>query len=329
MENRMVSVIIPVYNVERYLNRCVDSVLNQTYQNLEIILVDDGSPDRCGAICDEYSKRDNRITVIHKKNGGLSDARNAGLDIATGEYLYFVDSDDWIAESAIEQLIAVFNKDDAIDIVAGCSVDVHERDGTLFETRYSITPGSKKVLSKAEAIKDNLLHGWAAWNKLYKLRLFADVRFPVGVINEDEAILLHVLDKIRKVAQIGIPTYYYFLRENSITTSKFSEKKMDWFTNCVSNCEFIKMNYPELYPEAQYRLTSCMIYLMQFMLLEYKRFDNQIKTIMSKLKSEYDTIVANTYLSNLEKHKIRLFKWVVTCKCEWMYSLAYRIYRLK
>lgn len=327
MDNKLVSIVVPIYNIEKYLHRCVDSILRQTYKNIEIILVDDGSPDYCGTICDTYAQIDQRIKVIHKKNGGLSDARNAGIKIATGEYLLFVDSDDWIADNAIESLLNAFEKYTEVDIVAGSSVDVHEANGELIETKYSVGLGTERLLSKIEAIKDNLLNGWAAWNKLYRRELFDGVEFPVGVINEDEAILLHVIDKCRYAVQIGVPTYYYFLRENSITTSEFSEKKMDWYNNCISNCAYVQENHSELYPEAQYRLLCCILYLLQFMLLDYNRYEPQIKAITKKVNDEHQSMLSNSYITNKQNKKLKLFLFVAKYRLNGIYSAIYRMYR--
>ena len=256
--NDLISIIVPIYKVEQYLERCVDSIINQTYQNLQIILVDDGSPDNCGLICDRYAENDSRITVIHKPNGGLSDARNCGLDKAIGDYIFFIDADDWIPIDALENLFMRFSMY-CVDIVAGSSVDVVDNNGKCEHKRYSVSLGTEQLLDKHEAMKDNLMYGWAAWNKLYRSELFKDIRFPKGIINEDEAILTHVIDKCTMIAKVGIPTYYYYLRENSITTSDFSERKMDWYNNCKNNYNYIISNHPNLKAEAEYRLINAIM----------------------------------------------------------------------
>ena len=323
--NKTVSIIVPIYKVEAYLPRCIDSLLTQSFPDLEIILVDDGSPDGCGNICETYAKKDCRIRVIHKPNGGLSDARNAGLDIATGDYVYFVDSDDWIGSDAIAALMAQM-KDD-VDIVMGSSVDVREENDNLVETAHSIPLGTLKHLNRLEAMKDNLLHGWAAWNKLYRRSLFHAIRFPVGMINEDEAILLHILAQCNHIVQLGHPTYYYFLRANSITTSSFSEKKMDWFHNCTNNYNYILAEYPQLLPEAEQRLGSSILYLLQFMLLEHKRFSSQILLLRKSLYSHYKALRKNPYTSSADKKRLRLFKMIFTLRLGWLYRLAYGLRR--
>lgn len=324
--SKLVSIIVPIYKVESYLHKCIDSIINQTYKNLEIILVDDGSPDNCGKICDEFAIKDTRIKVIHKQNGGLSDARNAGLNIATGDYLYFVDSDDWISPDAIEVLISYFESNPDVDIVAGSSVDVHEYNGEILETSYSIPLGTISQLNKIEALKHNLQNGWAAWNKLYKKELFKDIRFPKGKINEDEAVMLFILSLCEKIILVGQPTYYYFLRPESITTSSFSEKKMHWFENCLNNRNFIENHYPSLLKEAEYRIITCILYLLQFMLIEYKRFDNCISQLKTYIFENYRTIKTNPYNTKNDKIKILLFKVILKYNLKSVYSFLYGIY---
>lgn len=324
--NKLVTIIVPIYKVEAYLQKCIDSILNQTYKNLEIILVDDGSPDNCGHICDEYAKTDIRIKVIHKKNGGLSDARNAGLDIATGDYIYFIDSDDWIASNAIEILTSYIESNNEIDIVAGCAVDIHEENGKILETNYSIKLDTIQTLNKIEALKNNLLNGWAAWNKLYKKELFKEIRFPKGKINEDEAVMLHIISLCEKIVLVGQPTYFYFLRPESITTSSFSEKKMDWFENCLNNREFIANHCPSLLIESEYRIITCILYLLQFMLIEYKRFDNPISRLKAYFFENYSFIKTNPYNAKKDKIKILLFKIILKYHLKFVYSFLYGAY---
>lgn len=322
-----VSIIIPIYNVENYLRRCVDSVVNQTYRDLEIILVDDGSPDNCGKICDQYAAEDSRMIVVHKENGGLADARNAGIEVATGRYLYFLDSDDWIAENAIEVLMSSFERNDDVDIVMGSSVDVHEENGCLRETKYSVELGTSKKINKVDAMKDNLLYGWAAWNKLYRRELFDTIRFPKGIINEDEAILLHVIELCNNVQKVGIPTYYYFLRENSITTAAFSARKMDWFNNCVSNYHYIMENHPELLPEAEYRLETCVLYLLHNMLLAHPGFEPQICVLQEFLQEHFYSMIRNPYATKKDRIRLLLFKCILVSKLYVSYRWVYQGHR--
>lgn len=210
MNGETISVIIPIYNVEAYLPRCLDSVINQTYKDLEIILVDDGSPDRCGEICDEYAAKDPRIKVIHKKNGGLSDARNAGIDAATGEYITHVDSDDYVGERYVELMYNAAEKYGA-DIVQSRYTSVHEELGTA--------SGETAVMTGEEAFKDLLLFGKtvvSAVSKLYRTRLFDNIRYPKGRINEDSLTTYKLLLLADKVVALPDNIYYYFIRPDSI-----------------------------------------------------------------------------------------------------------------
>lgn len=316
-----VSVIVPIYKVEEYLPRCVDSILCQSYTDLEIILVDDGSPDGCGAICDAYAKKDPRIRVIHKPNGGLSDARNAGLDIATGEFVYFLDSDDWISPDAISSLYR--HMDDSVDIVAGSSVSVREEDGQLVEIATSIPSDTLWHFDRVAAMKDSLLRSRAAWNRLFRRKLFQTIRFPVGRINEDEAIMLHVLDLCNATVQIGQQTYFYFHRPNSITTSSFSEKKMDWFDNCEANYAFIRDHYPQLLTEAEHRIAQSVTYLLRSMLMEPKRFERQIERLHTCLDTRYRDLLRNPYTTKDERKWLRSLKVILSCKLGWLYRALY------
>jgi len=221
MPNPLVSIIVPIYKVEPYLRRCLDSIVNQTYTNLEIILVDDGSPDGCPQICDEYAAKDKRIIVIHKENGGLSDARNAGLDICKGEYISFVDSDDWISEKYTESLLDIARKERA-DIIVGKFKKIFdekmyiERDPT--NCRYSI-----EVLNNRQSVEklfgnDSIYFGIAC-GKLYSRTLLKNIRFPTGFLHEDDYILYKILYSSKKTIFIDFPLYFYFQRKNSIMGS--------------------------------------------------------------------------------------------------------------
>lgn len=228
-----VSVIVPIYKVEPYLKRAVASILHQTYHNLEIILVDDGSPDQCGRICDDYAKEDNRITVIHKENGGLSDARNAGLDAAHGEYIVFVDSDDFIAEDYVETLMQCLKKYDAD--VAMCSYAVTasvELDESIFTASRDETVevcDRRELLNNLyDANHKDATYFIVSWNKIYKASLWQDVRFPKGRIHEDEATTYKIYDRAQKGVYLHRPLYGYFTAPSSITRDRFNIKRLQW-----------------------------------------------------------------------------------------------------
>lgn len=213
----LISIIVPIYKVEPYLRRCLDSIVNQTYTNLEIILIDDGSPDGCPQICDEYAARDDRIVVIHKENGGLSDARNAGLDICKGEYISFVDSDDWIADVFIEVMFKVLKDNKATMAISDFS-RTSQTFSILF-SHYDIC--HVEVLNHIEATKklwsEYISTFTTVWGVLYKASLFKHIRFPKGRIHEDLYVSFQLLYTSNKTVFIDIPLYFYFYREGSIT----------------------------------------------------------------------------------------------------------------
>lgn len=328
MRNEIVSVIVPVYKVEPYLRKCVNSILAQTYKNLEIILVDDGSPDRCGEICDEYARKDPRVKVIHKKNGGLSDARNAGLDICTGQYIAFVDSDDWIEPHMYQRLYELIQQFDADIAYGGISNDVEE-DGRIYThsvSNYGKTPFSEE---KIDAMKRFFLSSCAAWDKLYKAHLFAEIRFPIGEINEDEAIILPLLDQCNIICYTNEICYHYIKRINSgsITMAPFSVKDLAWKKHCAANLAYVRLHYPELEQLAAKRYrSSLMWHITKVSLLDdCSEYQSEINQIIAELRSEknvFDRIPA-------ESIKARIQYWIAVYLGFHMYRILFRIKRGK
>lgn len=256
-----VSVIVPIYKVEPYLKRAVASILHQTYHNLEIILVDDGSPDQCGRICDDYAKEDNRITVIHKENGGLSDARNAGLDAAHGEYIVFVDSDDFIAEDYVETLMQCLKKYDAD--VAMCSYAVTasvELDESIFKASRDETVevcDRRELLNNLyDANHKDATYFIVSWNKIYKASLWQDVRFPRGRIHEDEATTYKIYDRAQKGVYLHRPLYGYFTAPSSITRDRFNIKRLQWMDALDDRIAYFRDKIDVLLKDEQNR--SCL-----------------------------------------------------------------------
>ncbi len=216
--NDLISIIVPIYNVEKYLKKCLESIINQTYENLEIILVNDGSTDRCGEICEEFTKKDKRIKVIHKENGGLSDARNVGIKNAMGSFIGFVDSDDYIHETMYEMLYHDLKKYDG-DIAICEFQDVDENGKGLEVFKKSNSTEGVEILNKIDALH-LLIEGRciqsAAWNKLYKIELFKNIEFPKGRVIEDRATMYKIFDKVNKIINNKKVCYYYVQRKNSI-----------------------------------------------------------------------------------------------------------------
>lgn len=240
----LVTVIVPVYKVEKYLGKCVDSILNQTYSNLEIILVDDGSPDNCGALCDNYAIKDKRVIVIHQENKGLSEARNAAIDIASGEYITFVDSDDWIDLNFIEYLSNLLIKEKA-QIAVTSLINVFE-DGT---TQKNTNESSLIKLNKIEALSCYLFNGYltpCACGKLYKKDLWDNIRFPAGKLFEDQFTIYKVLEKAETVIFYPNDFYFYLKREGSIGHTLFSKKSYDLYEAINIQHDYLVKKYPLL-----------------------------------------------------------------------------------
>lgn len=243
MKKELVSIIIPIYKVENYLKECIDSVLRQTYNYIEIILVDDGSPDRCPEICDYYSKIDSRIKVLHKKNGGLSDARNKGLDIAIGEWIAFVDSDDFIADNYIEVL---YN----LAIVNDCQCSAVQpfmfSDGDKIEAPSKFLNEKIEIFNAKGAIEHMFYQtkiDTSAWNKLYHKSLFkTGIRYPDGLLFEDNPTTFRLLALCAQVAVCQQKLYYYRLRKDSIEGSDFTSSKLDQGLHIIKLME----SHPEI-----------------------------------------------------------------------------------
>lgn len=224
----LISVIVPVYKVENYLNECVDSIINQTYKNLEIILVDDGSPDSCGHICDEYMKVDSRIKVIHKENGGLSDARNVGLDMATGEIISFVDSDDYLAPLFLEVMYKAMNEGNCDIVAINGGTDFWDGEELVRPLAKSVNEGGIEYLSAKQALEKMFYQQIAtgAQFKIYKKYILNGVRFPKGYLYEDVATTYKAFLNSERAAIVYSDLYAYRKRKDSIIRQKFSEKKL-------------------------------------------------------------------------------------------------------
>ena len=260
-----ISVIVPVYNVEKYLYKCILSIINQTYKDLEIILVDDGSTDSSSIVCDELKMIDNRIKVIHKVNGGLSSARNAGIEISTGELLSFIDSDDWIEPDFLEVLhngIIVHNA----DISAIQLIKVVDFNNIEFNTKTQI---EWILYNRNEAMKTlftkNIIK-YSACNKLYRKELFIDIRYPEGMLNEDKATIYKLVHNSNLIVVNLSQKYHYYLRQNSIMNSKFNIKNFDSFQIHEEMIEFIDDNYPQLFCIVRARYVHASIRMLLMMI---------------------------------------------------------------
>ena len=235
----MISIIVPVYKVAPYLRQCVESIINQTYRDLEIFLIDDGSPDECGEICEEYQNRDNRIRVFHTENRGLSAARNIGLKAATGEYIGFIDSDDWIEPNMYEVLIRRLEETEA-DIRV-CGYDSASQEVVFEDAVYSGADALRALLD--EKFNNNV------WNKLYRRELFDGVLFPEGKNYEDVAVMHRIVDRASAVAVESSVLYHYRIRSESITKTYTAKNLMDYADARLSRYSYFRDERPDLFAE--------------------------------------------------------------------------------
>lgn len=317
----MVSVIMPIYNVEKYLERSILSVIKQTYKNMEIILVNDGSTDNSLKICEKYKEKDSRILVINKENGGLSSARNAGLDIARGDYIVLIDSDDFIEEHFIEYLLDVatmYNTD-----IAECSLEkVNEEQ--LYEVDFKFNNDRKiTVLNNFEALKrihsdnfDECLRSVVVWNKIYKRKLFDGIRYPEGKQYEDEFTTYKLFYKSKKIAFSNEKLYAYVQRKNSIMKQSFNIKRLDAIEAYDAYLDFFEEK--NLY-DMQAR--TCRRYMRILTIIkdevinsDYKEKDNILTILynrMDKICKKLDELLLNhkelEYRKNLHQEFVKKF----------------------
>lgn len=280
MELPLISVIVPIYKVEPYFDKCISSIVNQTYTNLEIILVDDGSPDQCPQMCDAWAEKDARIRVIHKENGGLSDARNAGMAVATGELMTFVDSDDWIDPDMYKHLYQRMVED--YSDIAACGVQMVWEDGT---PPRILTRMGNHVLSKEEAMQAIIEESWLkqpVWYKLYKTNLIKDILFPVGKYHEDVFWSYQAVDRANKISVSDHVGYYYLQRNGSIMGEEYSLKRLDAIEAKVQRHAYIKENFPMMENLSAKDLWFTCIYQGQMALR--KSSPDTVKIVMTYLK---------------------------------------------
>lgn len=304
MKELLISVIVPVYNVEKYLDRCVESIVGQTYSNLEIILVDDGSPDHCPAMCDAWTKKDSRIKVVHKKNGGLSDARNAGMEVSNGEMIGFVDSDDWIAPDMYQRLYEAMKSDNSD--IAACGVEMVWEDETAVRM---LTKSCNCVLSKEEAMQALIEESWIkqpVWYKLYKADIIRHIPFPVGKYHEDTFWSYQVIGVAERVSVIDHVGYYYRQRSGSIMGEAYTLKHLDAIEALEHRQDYLENNFPYLAIRARCSLWFSCMYHGQKILREIQKKEqtNAIKYLRGVIRRHP---FSSAYLNELgRKEKIWL-----------------------
>ncbi|WP_125608087.1 glycosyltransferase family 2 protein [Lapidilactobacillus bayanensis] len=308
-----ISIIVPVYQVEKYLAKCVDSILDQTFTDFELILVDDGSTDRGPAMCDQYAKRDERVKVIHKKNGGLSDARNAGIDIAQGDYLGFVDSDDYIAADMYDLLYHDITKEQADLAICGI-YDVYE--GHEPKQKDTI----RDVMNQQQAIKvifEGNIVSVHAVNKLYRRAIFKKLRYPIGKYHEDSFVILDILEQCQKIVIDSQQKYFYYHREGSINTERFSPSQFDFIEAWQKNDTRLAKMYPQLADVGRQRVCFANFMVLDKLVRGHAEHDySETKTIVHYLRSNFWFIMKNPIFTKQRKVSMILL------------TLSLRLYRV-
>lgn len=313
-----ISVIVPVYNVEKYLHKCINSILDQTYRNLEIILIDDGSTDNSGKICDEYALKDERIKVIHKENGGLSSARNAGLDICSGDYIGFVDSDDYIAEDMYEYLYVNLIKNNAD--IAMCnyfSVSENRKITKVLKIKTFVTN------KKEDILKENLNYAFnaypAVWNKLFKKYIFLKLRFPNGKCCEDNFILLESIDKLNRYIYLEQAKYYYLNRNNSLAHRKIDNHLFDEVEVFSSILQYVLKMYPKLKKYAE----KCLLISYKISLDRLLYNSNKDEYVKEKIICQKN--IKKLFFSNLLKNSLSIHQKIICALIVINYKIYFRV----
>lgn len=287
MTNELITVIVPVYKVEAYLERCVKSIISQSYRNLEIILVDDGSPDASPKMCDDWAKKDERIKVIHKENGGLSDARNIGVDAAIGRYVCFIDSDDYIGEKFVETLY---------DLIMNCHTDVSAvgfREVTEDDFAEKITEdGEVRIFEGEDSIRElffNATYANYACNKMYKKELFESIKFPVDRKMEDLGTTYKLLLAATKIAFSTKPLYFYYQRDDSILHKRDRSFYKDKFELSLERYDVIADLYPSMKENVCFFLKVILeVYPQIYGLYEEYNWKKNAKVLFQQCKKELD-----------------------------------------
>lgn len=321
----LISVIVPIYNVEKYLDRCVDSIINQTYKNLEIILVDDGSPDNCPQMCDDYAKIDNRIKVVHKENGGLSDARNVGMKVATGEYVSFIDSDDYISLDFYETLLETIVDNDS-DIVE-CGVVKFYEDNNFDEYSDDLKVTNYDTLDGLEGLINENPFKQHVWNKLYKSNIALDISYAVGKLNEDEFWTYQIFGKAKKVTRINKTMYYYFQRGSSIMGNGYNIRRLDALEGKMNRQAYIEKNFPTLATKAKVDLYGSCMFAYQSVLKfmsgkDKKKAIKIIKDYQNRCKLTNDEINSITD-SSRKYYKLAKLNFYLCCKMKAIFNIGF------
>lgn len=318
--NDLISIILPIYNVDSYLKKCIESVLNQTYSNIEIILVDDGSTDNSPLICDEYKKKDSRVRTIHKKNGGLSDARNCGINLSTGKYLTFIDSDDYVSEDYVEYLYNLIKKNNTK--ISCCGHYIVKKN-----KMYRKTASETKVFTKINALNAILYDeeiDLSSWGKMYEKSLFEDIKFPKGKFFEDTGTTYLLFDKCEGISVGKEIKYYYIIRNESITTKAFNKNKMDLITMTNKMVDFIELKYPELSAGCRRRIMWA--YLSTYTKIVYtskNKYLAEKKLLKSYIKKNKKEILKDNKIKKKDKIALLIFNFG-----DFFFKISWKFYKL-
>ena len=281
----MISVIVPIYNVEKYLRKCIDSIIGQTYRDLQIILIDDGSPDGCGEICDEYAQKDSRIVVIHQKNSGVSAARNAGLKIAMGEYVGFVDPDDYIEPKMYEKMLEVFETN-KVDLVV-CGYDYVDENGTIsrpYRVRENEILTRKQYVSMQFDMPPSVRH--VVWNKLFHMEKMAGIYFPENLhSSEDVYVICDYIKNVNKAFFVHQPLYKNLVRQGSATHGGL---KIDSLATSFEAHNKMHLEAIRLFPEVRKHSAS---FLLDVCLLKYNEAKRQFKLATKEEREKFSPII--------------------------------------
>jgi glycosyltransferase involved in cell wall biosynthesis len=316
----IISIIVPVYNVEIYLNQCIDSLLHQTHKDFELILVDDGSTDRSGSICDSYKEIDKRIIVIHKKNGGLSSARNAGIEISKGTYIAFVDSDDWIHPDMYYHLLNSLLESKA-DIALG-RLNKVSQNKSFFYSNYS--NDKSNILSKEILITKLLKYeiDSSSCSKLFNSKLFKNDRFPVGITNEDFALLYKLFLNSNFGVTNNFAIYNYRDREGSITNSTSNKFIIDEYLNALDMVKFINNQSPTLTPIAKSYLFKKLHNVLTSFLT--KKLINKSNYSFIHFKKDLNYFIPEIIINSYTKINTKL-KLILIFISPFLYQLLYKL----
>jgi len=302
-----ISIIVPVYNTKDYLTECLSSLLNQSYSNLEIILVDDGSTDGSEIICDEFASKDARFKVIHTPNGGTSKARNIGMQYATGKYWNFIDSDDYVSSDFYERLIKELSDD--VDIVS-CGVDIVQPDGKVM--RQS-TPKEKMIYCNDEIVRELLINttyfNFSMCNKLFRKELFEEIEFPIGKRHEEILVIYEIAKKCKKLICVDKAMYYYNVRLGSNSRHPFNLTNLQMSKATLEMYEDVKCNYPQYIDIALYRHLEYVMFLIEWIADAEEDYTDVRIDLEKHLRKYTDEIKANTFMGDDLKARMLLLAW--------------------